>query len=209
MVNSYILVWLLSLCLGVAGVLGFQKDAKWADSYCDLLQQSLAPAGASFSNSQEYHRRNVKNNRYLAMLRSVNNTATSFFEDFMHAAAPYTASTETRKEGPSLAITIISRVTPHIHSYAAYSSFLQLAYAMKNGYILKPFVPDSTANDFEYHRKLIPLLETLDDRRTISSDYVVWMDADCVVLDMHMRIEAIAARCVIIFGLYMAIILYH
>jgi hypothetical protein len=78
---------------------------------------------------------------------------------------------------PSLRVCIVTRVTPEITSYAAYSYFIQSWFSsLHYGYIMLPLFPDSLSEDYEYHRKLVPVLETLNDE-SLACDFVFWMDA--------------------------------
>lgn len=81
--------------------------------------------------------------------------------------------------GPTLTVVIVTRATPDIHAYAAYSFFLQQEYSRTNGYQLLPLTPDSDTTDYRYHRKIVPLLEAME--RNPFADYYVWMDAGSVV----------------------------
>jgi len=98
--------------------------------------------------------------------------------------------------GPSLVVAFVTRATSNIYSYAAYSLFAQAVYADEHGgYVLLPLQEDSPTPDYTYHRKLVPILETME-RSVVKDvvDYIVWIDADVVLLDLALRIEAIAAR---------------
>lgn len=112
--------------------------------------------------------------------------------------------------GPQLSITIITRMTPNIHNFGSYSFFVQAVYAITNHYTMLPLVgetEDDLVVDYEHHRKLAPLINTMQYKGR-HSDYVVWVDAgerstcccilqpnlhpfqsDLIVLDMTMRIE--------------------
>lgn len=78
---------------------------------------------------------------------------------------------------PSLRVCTLTRITPQIASYAAYSYFIQSYYASRHyGYIMLPLFSDSQHDDYEYHRKLVPILDALQDDK-LSCDFVFWMDA--------------------------------
>lgn len=87
-----------------------------------------------------------------------------------------TASTRVRELiGPLLSVVIVTRATKDIHSYAAYSYFLQQQYSEVNGYELLPLTPDSSRLDYKYYRKIVPMLEAMESRPF--ADYYVWMDS--------------------------------
>ena len=99
------------------------------------------------------------------------------------------------KQGPRLMIGILSRSTSEIVQYAAYSHFAQASYASHRNYAMLPLLPDSEEQDYEYFRKLVPILYALN--RTdlaFHCDYLVWMDADAIFLDFSFRIEKMVAR---------------
>ena len=89
----------------------------------------------------------------------------------------------------------MTRATPDIYDYAAYAFFVQSVYASFNNYALFPLYPDdSSIPDYEYHRKLVPLLNAMNSSDlAYHFDYVVWMDADVIPLDLNLRMESIAA----------------
>jgi hypothetical protein len=78
--------------------------------------------------------------------------------------------------GPTLQVVLITRATHNTFAYAGYAYLLQSAYADHNGYQLQALTPDSTAVDYAYHRKLVPLLEAFQEA-AVATDYLVWMDA--------------------------------
>eukprot|EP00600_Ochromonadales_sp_CCMP1393_P001449 CAMPEP_0174982932 /NCGR_PEP_ID=MMETSP0004_2-20121128/16820_1 /TAXON_ID=420556 /ORGANISM="Ochromonas sp., Strain CCMP1393" /LENGTH=741 /DNA_ID=CAMNT_0016235043 /DNA_START=197 /DNA_END=2422 /DNA_ORIENTATION=- len=86
----------------------------------------------------------------------------------------------------------MSRSTQEVYEYSSYSYFVQSYYAFKNGYAIVPLYPDPTDDDYLYHRKLTNILRTMSDEKT-HWDYVVWMDADLIPLDMNLRIENVVA----------------
>ncbi len=100
------------------------------------------------------------------LLFCVNQSSTSYYRQKV---------TETSLQ-PSLSVTMLTRITPKIFIYGAYSYLVQNLYAQHNGYTILPLTMDSLRPDYQYHRKLVPLLSAL---RTTSvfSDYYVWVDA--------------------------------
>jgi len=118
------------------------------------------------------------------------------------------------EKGPKLVVSLLSRSTHDIHEYAAWSHFIQAAYANRNGYIHHISAKIYTkAEDFDHYPKLAWVLEKLDDIDD-HSDYIAWLDAgtiltvlafllsnlrifvqclDLIVLDFRLRLEAVAA----------------
>ena len=86
-------------------------------------------------------------------------------------------------EGPKLIVSLLSRSTSEIFGYAAWSHFLQEAYASHNGYIFQLSGKRYTnTEDFTHYPKLAFLLEQMehiDDH----SDYIVWLDAGTMLLE--------------------------
>eukprot|EP01041_Mallomonas_annulata_P003385 gene3385-6715_t len=98
-----------------------------------------------------------------------------------------------RAYGSHLDVGILTRATPEIYNYAAYSLLNMAIYADINSYLLLPLYPDSSQRDYSLHRKIVPIVEALENVAE-DVDYLVWMDADVIILDLNMRIEQIAAR---------------
>lgn len=73
-------------------------------------------------------------------------------------------------------ICLLTRITSDITDYAAYSYFVQSIFATCRGYVMFPLLPDSERDDYQYHRKLVPILETMLNKE-IDCEYVVWFDA--------------------------------
>lgn len=80
------------------------------------------------------------------------------------------------KAQPSLTVTMVSRITPEVSSYGAYSRMVLNLYAEHRGYTLLPLWKDSSRADYPYHRKLVPLIDALQSEE-LYSDYVAWIDA--------------------------------
>jgi hypothetical protein len=93
-----------------------------------------------------------------------------------------------------MSVVIVTRVTKEIYDYGSWSLLLQAAYAEFNGYsMLKLRAQDSETSDYQFHRKLVPMIEALESD-AYHADYLVWMDADLVILDFAMRIEQVAVE---------------
>ena len=65
---------------------------KFADEYCQLLDLSLPPSGASAARINAYHSKNLASDRYGALVRLVNSSVARSFVDTMNGAAPYTGT---------------------------------------------------------------------------------------------------------------------
>jgi hypothetical protein len=79
---------------------------------------------------------------------------------------------------PSMRICLLTRMTSLIYQYSFHSYFIWYIYSQIHHftYLLFPLFPDSSTADYQYHRKLVPVLEALysDEYRC---DYVIWFDA--------------------------------
>jgi hypothetical protein len=105
------------------------------------------------------------------LINCVNNTVVNNFDQVIDSI-PYIHD----REGPRMVVTLITRATPEIYHYAAYSYFLQAVYAVHNFYNLIPLYPDSKKPDYEQYRKITPIIEALEGV-AVDSDYIVWLDA--------------------------------
>jgi hypothetical protein len=74
--------------------------------------------------------------------------------------------------------------------YAPYSFFLQTLYAAKHKYAYFPQLVDSSDGDYAIERKISPLLSVMRGLAA-ASHWVVWLDADLIVIDLHFQIESI------------------
>lgn len=146
------------------------------------------------------------------LVECVRNAAESGYQKSLESAVPFVSPQ--RHPGPTLAVALLSRATDNIYSYAAYSLFIQATYAQHNGYMYLPGAfyaadGDKKNDDYRYHRKLSPIIEALSapmemkvkgtQKKVMTggeayfSDYLVWMDADAVPLNMSLRFEQLAA----------------
>lgn len=111
--------------------------------------------------------------------------------------APYLV----RKHGPKLLISFITRASPEIDEYASYSLLSNVLYMKLHdyGYIIEENIDNNSKfkDDYEYYRKLAPIIESLIDTNTSyptvanQCDYLIWIDADVVILDINFKIENI------------------
>mmetsp|Transcript_359 Transcript_359/g.656 ORF Transcript_359/g.656 Transcript_359/m.656 type:complete len:654 (-) Transcript_359:147-2108(-) len=85
-------------------------------------------------------------------------------------------------------VAVVTRATEDIYSYAAYSIFLQSIHADHNGYLHYPVLPDNNEPDYRTHKKLTHILNAFNST-AYELDYIVWMDADSIFLDLEMCIE--------------------
>lgn len=99
---------------------------------------------------------------------------------------------------PSLGVGIITFASSNIWNYSAYSFSLMAGYTIHQGYALHLVTNNSYDHYDERWTKVKILEEALDPNSSAGwaaqLDYLVWMDADAVVLDWGLRIEALAAR---------------
>jgi hypothetical protein len=103
------------------------------------------------------------------ILECVNRSVTDSYNAYFSRTPPERAQ-------PSLTIAMLTRMTSSIINYSAYSYLVHAAYSARNGYTLLPLRDDTQQADYVYHRKLVPLLDTLGDA-TLDADYVSWVDA--------------------------------
>lgn len=108
----------------------------------------------------------------------------------IYSSIPYVG----RAQGPKLVVTFITRVTEAILPYAAFSAFLQASYCRQQGYALLITNNSFAQVDYITFPKLSFILETMTTGRGIHSDYIVWIDADLIILDLNFRIEELAAK---------------
>lgn len=99
--------------------------------------------------------------------------------------------------GPTLGVGIVTYATEDIWNYTAYSLAVNEAYAEHNGYIMLHLDP-STAKFDEYDarwNKIKILEEALDPEKGWGRnlDYIMWVDADLIFLDLGLRLEQVAA----------------
>lgn len=106
------------------------------------------------------------------LINCINTTITTYDIPTIPTIIPYYQ----QRLGPKLFITLMTRITPEIYNYAAYSYFLQAIYANINGYLLLPLYDDSNMEDYSLYRKLAPIQEALLGI-SADCDYIVWMDA--------------------------------
>lgn len=103
-----------------------------------------------------------------------------------------------RYGGPSLAVGIVTFGTDNIKAYTAYSYAVNAAYADHNNYIL--FLSDPATSNYESSdsrwSKVKILEESLDPVAGWARDldFVLWIDADLIFLDMGFRLEKIVAE---------------
>jgi len=132
----------------------------------------------------------VKNVDWSRLMRCVNesshrNTAEVF--DNLYAGG-----------GPTLGVALVTYATPDIWEYTAYSLAINEVYAEHNGYIMRHLDPSTSDYDKRDARwnKVKILEEAIHPDTGWARDltYVVWVDADLVVMDMGLRLEKVAAE---------------
>jgi tetratricopeptide (TPR) repeat protein len=99
--------------------------------------------------------------------------------------------------GPTLGVGIVTYATEDIWNYTAYSLAVNEAYAEHNGYIMLHLDPATAKFDeFDARWNKIKILEeALHPERgwARNLDYVMWVDADLIFLDLGLRLEQVAA----------------
>ena len=100
--------------------------------------------------------------------------------------------------GPSLGVAMVTYATPDIWDYTAFSLAINEVYAEHNGYIMRHLDPSTSDYDKKDARwnKVKILEEALDPDTGWARDlnFVMWVDADLVVMDMGLRLEKVAAE---------------
>ena len=99
--------------------------------------------------------------------------------------------------GPKLGVGLVTYATKDIWDYTAYSLAAMEAYAEHNGYIMLHLDPGSSnyePKDARWNK--VKILEEAIHPETgwaRDLDYVAWVDADIIFLDMGLRLEQVAA----------------
>lgn len=100
--------------------------------------------------------------------------------------------------GPTLGVGIVTYATEDIWNYTAYSLAVNEAYAEHNGYIMLHLDPATAKfDDFDARWNKIKILEEAlhpDRGWARNLDYVMWVDADLIFLDLGLRLEQVAAE---------------
>jgi hypothetical protein len=185
-----------------------------SDNHNNEIQQqpSLDNISSKLKDCCQYV--NLQNHNFL--IKCLNSSITLNTNEFVLNNVPYLSN----KKGPRYLIAFITRATENIHNYAAYSIFSQAIYTNLRGYAFIPILTNtsiySTFNeDYLYYRKLSPILEAIsgikkstrindknsydildngDNNAAFHSDYIVWLDADLIVIDLNMKIENLIGK---------------
>ena len=102
------------------------------------------------------------------------------------------------RKQPNLGIYLVTYATEDIWDYTAYSFAVNEAYVENNGYSMKLLDP-STSNyekkDARWNKVKI-LEEALDPLSGWARDfdYIMWIDADLIFLDINLRLESIISK---------------
>lgn len=99
---------------------------------------------------------------------------------------------------PNLGVGIVTYATKDIWDYTAFSLAVNEAYAEHNGYIMLHLDPATAKfDDYDARWNKIKILEQALDPETgwaRDLDYVMWVDADLIFLDLGLRLEQVAAE---------------
>jgi hypothetical protein len=113
---------------------------------------------------------------------------------------------DTPISGPTFDLGIIFYSTAEISDYASYSLAVMLEYAKHHGYHLLAYNETTGSFDANDHRwnKVRLLSDALDPTHGVARywDYVVWVDADLIVLDFELNLDRIVSDTTSNHGLY-------
>lgn len=99
--------------------------------------------------------------------------------------------------GPTLQIGIVTHATQNIRDYSALSYALILGYAHNNKYSTKMYTEQSYNNGEPIEDARWAKIKILEEALHPSSgwardmDYVVWVDADLIFIDLNFRLERV------------------
>ena len=99
--------------------------------------------------------------------------------------------------GPSILIAIVTFASTNIRNYASYSAAINVAYAEAQGYMIKIFDEntfDDKSNGGDSRWNKIKIMEDALDPSVgwaRNVDYLVWVDADLIFLDLEFKLETI------------------
>jgi galactosyl transferase GMA12/MNN10 family len=108
-------------------------------------------------------------------------------------------SLQTRRASSKKSFLLMTYATDDIHDYASYSLAVNSLYAENKGYSFKFLSPQQGsqyyANDERWNKVRI-LMESIDSKTGwgIDFDYVCFLDADLIVLDMDLDLEELVTR---------------
>jgi tetratricopeptide (TPR) repeat protein len=92
-------------------------------------------------------------------------------------------------------VAIVSYGTENILNYAAYAFAVDLAYAEHNGYnfqLADPKISNYEPADARWNK--VKIVEHALNTWAKDADFLVWLDADLIILDMDMKLETIVAN---------------
>ena len=92
-------------------------------------------------------------------------------------------------------IAIVSYATTNIADYAAYAFAINQAYAEHNQYIFS--IANETLSNYEpadARWNKVKIVEHALQTWARDSNYIIWLDADLIILDLSMRIEKIISN---------------
>jgi hypothetical protein len=121
------------------------------------------------------------------------NTASEVTSDFISVP-----SVSSNFFGPTLKLGIVSFATSDITHYTSYAFATNLAYALHNGYSILFYDETMTetydTEDVRWYKIKI-LLDAMDPVKGWAKDldYLVWVDADLIFLDLDFRLESVVS----------------
>lgn len=149
-------------------------QAKYAASCCSIVNEHS----------------DVKKVNWSRLMTCVNESSTNNMENIYHDLYEH--------GGPSLGFALVTYATPDIWEYTVYSLAINEIYAEHNGYIMRHLDPSTSDYDKKDARwnKVKILEEAIDPDHGWARDlnYIMWVDADLVIMDMGLRLEKVAAE---------------
>jgi hypothetical protein len=135
---------------------------------------------------------------YKAFMKCVNDSATANNEA-VSAEIKTKAKLNRSTKGPEnkkIRFGLLTFATEDIFDYASYGFAVNEAFAEHHGYKLK--LLHNTLPHYDQHdsrwNKVIVLIDALNSDWAEGLDYVMWLDADLVFLDMYMDLEALVSQ---------------
>lgn len=89
----------------------------------------------------------------------------------------------------------VTSATKDIFSFSSYSFAINQAYCEQNGHLLR--MPDPVTSNYEPNHPAwnkVKILEVALKTWAKDCDYIVWLDADLIILDMHLNLDTLVKQ---------------